>query len=228
MACNTSAACAYYEAIDAASVPIIDLIRPTASYASSLTNKVAVLATKSTVASRAFSTAIHAINPSVEVLELACPEFVSIVECGDLDSPTARQIVSSYAEYLKKQNVQSVVLGCTHFPFLSKALRSCLPNDLPIIDPAEILIDFLTGSTSIGSKTVDTKCDTSKTQLYVTGSPKTFEQIAQTCLGYLPGSVKGISVEELVAQEKQSGEINAKKVIMETDSTSILLPTFNT
>jgi len=184
-----------------ASVPLFDLIRPTArKIASDSKGKVGVLATASTARSQAFSKAIHNIDDSIEVMELGCPEFVPIVEGGQSNSEETRAVVSSYVEKMLHENVTTLVLGCTHFPFLLPAIKASLPvkANITIIDPAEILIESFSNETKFYVReNPATIFDASRNNFYVTGALSTFKRTAIACLGEQPGSVNALLLDEL-------------------------------
>jgi glutamate racemase len=121
MACNTSAALAHESACASTTVPILDLISPTASYAIQSATKIGVMATASTVRSKAFSKAIQSLNPALEVIEVGCPELVPIVESGRFEDPATSVILSRYIKEFQDQEIDALILGCTHFPLSAKS-----------------------------------------------------------------------------------------------------------
>jgi glutamate racemase len=202
VACNTSASLALPTARLRSSVPIYDLITPTAEHLASLGAKVGVMATASTAASRAFSRSICAICPDLEVVEIACPDLVPIVEKGEVSSSSTLACLRKYADQLLKEKVEALVFGCTHFPFLQEPLARLLSNDMLFVDPAKILFDLLdepmAGSLAEEETQQESQQESSaNSAIYVTGDKGEFSRVARICLGYSPGTVYGISVEEL-------------------------------
>lgn len=135
-------------------VPVFDLISSTAKHVSTLNRKVGVLATASTVRSQIFTRLIKAAQANLDVFELACPEFVPIIESGRIDSDSTLGVVEHYAEKLLEQQVEVLILGCTHFPFLSRQLERCLKGRVQLIDPAVILREHLTAQMNINGRQV--------------------------------------------------------------------------
>lgn len=135
MACNTTNALAFDIAVAEAGVPVVGLIDSAASVLNS--QRVGVLATSATVASGAYSRAIRANHPSARVVEVACPAFVPLIEAGQLDGPEIEQAALEYLQPLLQAGVESVVLGCTHYPLLAPLLERLLPKDVRLVDPAE-------------------------------------------------------------------------------------------
>ena len=138
MACNISSATALDEVSSRfPHIPVLGVIRPGAREAVSRTRnkKVGVLATSGTVKSGAYSATVRAIDREIDVYETACPEFVPLVESGSLDTDEAREACATRLEPLLAFGVDTVILGCTHYPFLLPALRHAAP-DVIFVDPA--------------------------------------------------------------------------------------------
>lgn len=135
MACNTTNALAFDIAVAEAGVPVVGLIDSAASVLDS--HRVGVLATSATVASGAYSRAIRANHPSARVVEVACPAFVPLIEAGELEGARIERAAAEYLAPLLQAGVESVVLGCTHYPLLAPLLERLLPDDVRLIDPAE-------------------------------------------------------------------------------------------
>ncbi len=197
MACNTSAAHAFESAKRRSPVPVFDLISTTAEYTAALNKKVGVMATASTVRSHVFSRLIKSHQPGLDVFELACPEFVQIVESGHIDQASTLNVVEQHVQTLLKQEVEVLILGCTHFPFLRAQLEQLLAGKVQIIDPAVILRQHLTAAAN-GNHAQSNVQD--EFNFYVTGNADAFSRAATSCLGALPGPVQAISVEQISEQ----------------------------
>ena len=125
-------------------LPIVGTIEPGASAAAAgLPGPIGVLATNATVNSRAFTQAVQTIDPARSVLEIGCPKFVPLVETGRAETTDAQADALEYLRPLHAAGVQSIILGCTHFPFLLAALHHAVteigdPNFQPVfVDPSE-------------------------------------------------------------------------------------------
>lgn len=206
MACNTSAALAYDSAVHASRVPVLDLISPTANSVAKTATRVGVMATASTVRSKAFSKAIQAIKPAVEVVEIGCPELVPIVESGRMEEPAVSVILSRYINELKEQDVDALILGCTHFPFLRKTIAGLLGEKVALIDPAQVLTNggsgvlkqFLSQDQEVVNAAAPPLSDlVMKTEFFVTGDPQSFALSAEKCLGQPIDAVNQIELEQL-------------------------------
>jgi glutamate racemase len=191
MACNTSASLTLDLARRLTNVPIIDLISPTAQYVSNLGQKTGVMATSVTVRSKAFSKAIHASEPNLEVLEIACPDLVPLIESGKALDPSTESVVQNYVEKLVKEKVEVLVLGCTHFPFLLPILEKLIDGRMRILDPAQILADLV-----FGGEPANGGGDT--LQICVTGDLLDFARTSEICLGYDLGTIYSVGLAEVV------------------------------
>jgi len=140
MACNTSAAVALKEVKDNYDFPIFGLIQPTAEYiAYSNASKIGVIATTATIASKAYSKAINKLNTDVEVIEVACPGLVEIVESNKIETYEAKKLVIKYVMPLIEKEVDKIILGCTHYPYLREIINTLTNDNEMLVDPAEHL-----------------------------------------------------------------------------------------
>ncbi len=139
VACNTATAHALAELQRVSPVPVEGVIEPGARAAvqASRTGRIGVIGTAGTVASGAYEKAIRAQNGKVEVTARACPLFVPLVEEGWLDHPAARLIAEEYLRPLEQHRIDTLVLGCTHYPLLKPLLASVLGPSIALIDSAE-------------------------------------------------------------------------------------------
>jgi glutamate racemase len=191
MACNTSAACALDLAREKAAVPVFDLISLTADYVSSFGAKVGVMATASTVKSMLFSKLIQAHDACIDVFEMACPELVPIIESGQIEHPSTRDVLQQYGRKLMEQQVEVLILGCTHFPFIRSQLQPFLGENVMIVNPADVLRQFLCTQNAVTSPPAHTA---NHMQFFVSGNPDSFARAAQLCFGILPGPVHKVDV----------------------------------
>jgi glutamate racemase len=139
-ACNTSSALALELARQTFEVPIYGTIEPGARAAveTSRSGRIGVLATHATVSSGVYSQWIKQFRPGAQIWEIACPEFVPLVESENTDSDAARKAAEKYLAPLLEANCDTVVLGCTHYPLLLPVLRAAAPH-LNFVDPAQAL-----------------------------------------------------------------------------------------
>ncbi|PPF47030.1 glutamate racemase [Pseudoclavibacter sp. AY1F1] len=123
IACNTASAAVLRDARERYDVPVVEVIAPAVRAAVSAThnNRIGVLGTEATVSSRAYDDAFAA-APHLEIFSQACPMFVEYVERGDTTSPELVRYAEEYLAPIKAAGVDTVVLGCTHYPFLKGVL----------------------------------------------------------------------------------------------------------
>ena len=217
IACNTSAAVAAPLARQISKVPVHDLISSAARFAASNFESIGVIATSITCQTRAFSREIKAHNPESRVCEIPCPDLVPLVEKGLLSGPEVEETISKYVVLLKEFGIDSLIFGCTHFPFLESAFRMQLPESVTFIDPALHLGLDLLGSPSSLPQHVLNEIDFQKNTYFCTGDLEKFRRASELCLQLRPGSLKD-SICALSLQELQ----NAKKDSESNEPTSIL------
>jgi glutamate racemase len=139
VACNTVSSMALPVIKNHFRVPIVGVIAPGAREAVYATrNKhIGVIGTKGTVKSRAYEEEIKQLDPGVKVTAVACPLFVPFVEEGWLEGPVVQEVAEKYLYPLKKAEVDTVILGCTHYPLLKNVIKKVLGKDVCLIDSAK-------------------------------------------------------------------------------------------
>jgi glutamate racemase len=139
VACNTSSAWALESIRKEFPIPILGVIEPGAYAAVEVTRngRIGVIGTEGTIASGAYPRAIHHLAPKVRVYSKACPLFVPLVEEGKLSGPVTEAIAREYLKPLLKQKIDTLVLGCTHYPLLKRTLAKVAGPKVKIVDSAE-------------------------------------------------------------------------------------------
>ncbi len=138
VACNTSSAHALEILREEFPFPVIGVVKPGAKLAVSATKggKVGVIGTEATVKSHAYRKEIISLNPFCEVYEKACPLLVPLIEEGWLDDPITKEVVRRYLEPLVEEGIDTLVLGCTHYPLIKGVIGELYPH-LNLIDSAD-------------------------------------------------------------------------------------------
>ncbi|MFP3939067.1 MAG: glutamate racemase [Thermoanaerobaculia bacterium] len=135
VACNTASALAVPHL--AAELPVWDVIAPGAERAAAASaGRVGVIATESTVRSDAYAAAVRRMRPGIEVLSRACPLFVPLVEEGWTDDDVAEAVARRYLEPLLAARIDTLVLGCTHYPLLAPVLSRIAGPGVTLVDSA--------------------------------------------------------------------------------------------
>ncbi|BBL86431.1 Glutamate racemase (chromatophore) [Paulinella micropora] len=190
MACNTTNAVAYDVAVRLADAPVYGLIDSAARCIQA--KRVGVLATAATVSSRAYTLQIHRYSCCTEVIEQACPDFVPLIEKGNLQDPQILLSARSYLAPLLAANVETIVLGCTHYPILEPLLRQLLPSHVNLVNPACALsrrLDQIFGSPTVKKAPFTNLTEKDlffRSRFYVTDSSESFAEAATSYIGYKP------------------------------------------
>jgi len=137
VACNTTNAIALDVLKRNLNVPVFDLIESASS--SVQESRVGIIATPSTVKTKAYTNAILEFKPKTFVIEQPCPEFVPMIEMDNINSDDIADVATRYLEPLLKQKIHSLILGCSHYPLITPLLTKLLPSSVKLIDPAEAL-----------------------------------------------------------------------------------------
>jgi glutamate racemase len=138
VACNTSSAVALEEIARGTMAPVIGVIEPgaAAAAAASRSGKIGVIGTEATIASGAYTRAIQKLRPRAEIYTRACPLLVPLVEEGWTDNDVAERTVAYYLESLKASGIDTLLLGCTHYPLLRTMFARVLGPRVKIVDSA--------------------------------------------------------------------------------------------
>ena len=139
VACNTVSAVALDVVQKRARVPVVGMILPGAQAAASATRnkRVGIIGTRATVESRAYEHALRQLDGAIEVVAEACPLFVPLAEEGWEDHRVTAVIAREYLFPLKQERIDTLVLGCTHYPVLRKAIDAAMEGSVSLIDSGE-------------------------------------------------------------------------------------------
>lgn len=184
MACGTSSSIAYPVVKDRYPIEIINLVEPgsRAAAMASRTGKIGIIATVATVNSQAFQKKLKELKKNVKVHAIGCPLFVPLVEGGFVEAEETKRVAKEYLKPLLKEKIDSLILGCTHYPHLSKIIRSIIGPDIILVDPAEeAVMDAKKMLKKAG--TLKTKATPAKYEYLVTGSVIQFQDLGSRLLG---------------------------------------------
>lgn len=139
IACGTSSAIAYPLLKDKYKIPLIGLIEGGAKVAVSATKnkKIGIIATAGTINSLAYQNAIKALNKDIETIGVACPLLVPLIEGGFAGSDETSKVLKEYLKPLIKAKVDTLILGCTHYPHLISKIREIMGPGVELVNPAE-------------------------------------------------------------------------------------------
>jgi len=180
IACHTSSAQAGdFLKKEFRNIPIFDMITPCVKEASTF-NNIGIIGTPGTINSKSWEKSILNNNPKSNIQSKACPLFVPLVEEGWIDNNITEQIAKEYLNGFN--NIEALILACTHYPFLEKAIKNTLGENIKIINPAESLAKelklFLNNNIQIRNKIK--RGDNH--QFFFSDEPYNFNKIAKLCL----------------------------------------------
>ncbi|MBD2211358.1 glutamate racemase [Nostoc linckia FACHB-104] len=184
MACNTSSALALDIVRAEFNLPILGVILPGARAAVQQGKRIGVIATPATAKSNAYKQAILEIDSNVQVWQVGCPEFVPLIEQNRIHDPYTTEVARSYLEPLIKQEIDTLVYGCTHYPHLAPILRSLLPSHVKLVDPAvNVVAACIQDLDLLGLRNTHPPLPT---RFAVSGCAQQFAQSGLQWLGYTP------------------------------------------
>ena len=195
VACNTVSAVALESLRTITEIDVLGVIEPGARAATHATRSgnIGVIGTSATIASEAYTHAIHALNPKVNVFAEACPLFVPIVEEGWHHHEVARLAAAEYLAPLRDK-IDTLVLGCTHYPLLKKTLADILGPSVTLIDSAIATADVV--AEALGQKSMGTtNASKGEVTYLVSDFPQKFRGVAEQFLEETLGEVQLVSVD---------------------------------
>ncbi|MDP7422571.1 MAG: glutamate racemase [bacterium] len=141
IACNSATSVALSRLREVSSVPVVGVVEPGVRAAIRCTGnqKVGVIGTEATISSGSYRLMLKKLSPEIKIFERACPLFVPLVEEDSgywIDSPLTRQIVGFYLSGLKRSRIDTLVLGCTHYPLLNQVFSEVVGPDVHLVDSA--------------------------------------------------------------------------------------------
>lgn len=198
IACNTATAVALDEIKNKLPIPVVGVIYPGAITALKVTKNyhIGVIGTIGTIHSKAYEKALKATNPKCVVKSIPCPKFVPLVESGEYEGPFAEKIVAESLAPLKNNGLDTLILGCTHYPLLEPIIKAYMGDEVNVISSGEEtarVVSMLLHQHEILSPI---KQEPPVHQFYTTGSRKIFSKIASKWLGKKVTTVETIRLHE--------------------------------
>ena len=184
VACNTASSHALEVLQEYSPVPVVGVIAPGARCAAEATRnrRIGVLGTKGTIRSQSYQKALLELLPDAEIIPVACPLFVSLVEENYLSYPASRLIVEEHLNPLSESRVDTVLLGCTHYPMLSEMISDVLGKDVKIVDSGSscsVSVAGLINNLDIGNG----DGIQGERRFFVSDDPEKFRILGQSFLG---------------------------------------------
>jgi glutamate racemase len=183
VACNTASAVALDALAARYPLPIVGVIEPgaRAAVAGTHTGRIGVIGTEATIASGAYPRALRALRPALEIYTRACPLLVPLAEEGWLDGPIPRGVVETYLGTLRRSGIDTLVLGCTHYPLLKPVISEVIGERVTVIDSAEETARAV--AAVLEAQGLDRPQGEGSTSFFVTDVPDRFVRIGQRFLG---------------------------------------------
>ncbi|WP_084037432.1 glutamate racemase [Haloechinothrix halophila] len=188
IACNTASAACLRDARERYDVPVVEVVLPAVrrAVAATHTGRVGVIGTEGTIRSRAYDDAFHAAN-HISVTSVACPRFVDFVERGTTSGRQVLGLAQGYLEPLLAAEVDTLVLGCTHYPLLTGVLQIVMGQDVTLVSSAEETAKDVVRVLTEADLLAEPSGEQPKHEFLATGEPERFNKLARRFLGAPPG-----------------------------------------
>lgn len=200
VACNTASAYALEELEREIDIPVIGVVRPGAKVAAETTRngRVGVIGTEATIGSGIYTTYIKKINPKVELTGKACPLFVPLVEEGLWQDPVTDEIAMRYLGELIDTDIDTLILGCTHYPLIRSTVGKIMGEHVKLVNPAyetaRELKELLMEKGLFNP--VPPRLGTNKYRFFVSDGAERFMHFANSIIKYGVLSAKIVNIEE--------------------------------
>ena len=200
VACNTASAYALDELEKEIDIPIIGVVKPGAKVASETTvnGRIGVIATEATIGSRIYNQYIQQLKPDTTIWGKACPLFVPLVEEGLREDPVTDEIAKRYLSELIDLDIDTLILGCTHYPLIRSTIGKIMGDKVNLVNPAyetaRELKEMLAEKGLLNEK--EPELGSNRYQFYVSDTTEKFIRFANSIIKYGILSAKQINIEE--------------------------------
>ncbi|HZG18097.1 MAG TPA: glutamate racemase [Candidatus Bathyarchaeia archaeon] len=184
IACNTAAAVVLEEVKELSAIPVLGVIEPgaRAAISASRTGRIGIIGTETTIRTASYERALRRLNPNLYVSQLACPEFVPLVEKRLLHTPEARRIVEETLASLRYEELDTLILGCTHYPLLASLIQEALGDEITLISSAEETARELSTLFSLGDMHASEHTAVPQHLFFTSGNKQIFREIGEEWL----------------------------------------------
>ncbi len=199
IACNTASALALDVVRGESDIPIIGVVEPGARAALDVTvsKKIGVIGTEATIRSSMYEKIIQGIDPEASVTGKACPLFVPLVEEGFAKHQVTKEIIDFYLSSFLETDIDSLILGCTHYPLLRSRIREYVGGKMTLVNPAyETAMDLKKLLEERGMENTGENQAHASYSFYVSDAADKFKQFANSILPYDIETTKQINIEE--------------------------------
>lgn len=204
VACNTATVAALESLKEELPIPVIGVIASgtQAAVLETKNNEIGVIGTLGTIESKEYEKQILHEKEQARIYGVACPEFVAIVEKNQFESNYAKKVVEEELQPFKETNIDTLVLGCTHYPLLQPIIQEYFGADVVLIDPGVETAKTIKKYLNTHHLQNNQKENSKQHLLFTTGDAQSFENIANNWLGNKNFLVKHVAVEELIKNGK--------------------------
>ena len=199
IACNTASALALDVVREEVDIPIIGVVEPGARAALEVTKskKIGVIGTEATIRSAMYEKIIQGVEPEAEVVGKACPLFVPLVEEGFAKHKVTEEVIDFYLASFLKTDIDSLILGCTHYPLLRSRIREYVGERITLVNPAyETAMDLKRILENCNMENNGEGQEHASYEFYVSDAADKFKQFANSILPYDIETTKQINIEE--------------------------------
>ncbi|MGE0764783.1 MAG: glutamate racemase [Bdellovibrionales bacterium] len=184
VACNSASTVIRQQPIESP-IPIFEVIQPGAETAlkNSSTKRIGVVGTWATISQNAYADCLHSLEPQAQVFQQACPLLVPLVEEGWTDDPMTNLVIHRYIGGLIQQGIDTLILGCTHYPALINAFRKVVGPNIHLTDSADAMAQKLKAALIQGEIASTATGSPGKIRLLTTDTTARFAEIAARLLG---------------------------------------------
>lgn len=197
IACNTASACSLQTVKNSFDIPVIEVVEPGALTAVRETRnkKVGVIGTSATVSSGVYERAIHRLDGSIQIYPKACPLFVPLAEAGWWENDIAYRIAEEYLIPLKNEGIDTLVMGCTHYPLLQETIRSVMGPEVSLVssarEVAKVVKDVITENNMSRDKEIKPVY-----RYYTSDSVELFESLGNSILDTRIQAAEKVDIEK--------------------------------
>ena len=199
IACNTASALALDVVREESDIPIIGVVEPGARAALQITQtkKIGVIGTEATVQSAMYGKIIKGLDPTVSVIGKACPLFVPLVEEGFAKHKVTEEIIDYYLASMKESDIDSLILGCTHYPLLRSRIRAYLGDKIQLVNPAyETALELKKLLADLDLASDEAAQEEFPYRFYVSDLAEKFKDFANSILSYNVEKTQKIDIEK--------------------------------
>ncbi|OGW79189.1 MAG: glutamate racemase [Omnitrophica bacterium RIFCSPLOWO2_12_FULL_44_17] len=184
IACNSSSSVAFDYLRSNYQIPVVDVIKPAACEAARETRnfRIGIIGTQATVDSKAYEIELKRLNPKIKVFAQACPLLVPLVEEGIMNEPLTDHVLKRYLSGLLKKKIDTLILGCTHYPLLQAALKRVVGKNIQLVSSAPAAVEQLQSKLE-QRNILRGNGNKGKLKVFVSDRPRNFEKIGSRFLG---------------------------------------------